>query len=67
MPSDNPDAYKRMYEMGQEMMDMAKAGGYDPEGGSEDREMSEDYSSEKSMGSDEYKGKDKIKAALSLM
>jgi hypothetical protein len=31
MPSGNEDAYKRMYEMGKELMDMATAGGYNPD------------------------------------
>lgn len=32
----NEDAYKKMYEMGKELMDMATAGGYSPEGESEE-------------------------------
>lgn len=69
MPSDNPDAYKEMYEMGNKLIDMAKAGGYSPDSESSDSyEESEEYSSESSeKPSSSYKGKDKGKLALSFL
>jgi hypothetical protein len=71
MPKGNEEAYKEMFEMGQRLVEMAKAGGYDPESEEEPEEIeSEDYDMEedeeemplKSMSSK----KDKVSSALSL-
>lgn len=67
MPKDNEESYKEMYEMGQRLVEMAKAGGYDPE--SEESEESEDYEmeeSEEEMPSKSMGSKDKVSSALSL-
>lgn len=67
MPQDNKEAYKEMYEMGQRLMDMAKAGGYDPN--QESPETSMDEGSDSSMGysSDSSSGSDKVGMALSML
>ena len=70
MPKDNKEAYKEMYEMGERLVEMAKAGGYDPDSEDESEEMeSEDYDMEgeeempsKPMSSN----KDKVSSALNL-
>lgn len=58
MPANNEDAYREMYEMGQRLMEMAKAGGYSPD--SEESPMPSDAGEE--MSSSE----DKVSTALSF-
>lgn len=62
------ESYKEMYEMGERLMEMAKAGGYDPDEASEDSEESDDYEDspmEASNNSSSDSGS-KVKSALSL-
>ena len=63
MPSDNQDAYKEMYEMGERLMQMAKDGGYSPDGESEESDESEGQEPSESSS---YSSKDKVSAALSM-
>jgi hypothetical protein len=63
MPSDNQDSYRRMYEMGKELMEMAKMGGYSPEG----EENTEDYGEEEERGEAPIPQSDKVGSALSFL
>ena len=63
MPSDNQDAYKKMYEMGKELMEMAKMGGYDPEA-----ETAPEPTQEAAMGEGgEAESPNKVSTALSFL
>lgn len=67
MPGDNPDAYRKMYEMGMELQQLAKDGGYDPEEGMSDSDDSYSSDSEVTEEYPETSKKDKVGAALSYM
>lgn len=68
MPQDNKESYKEMYEMGERLMEMAKAGGYDPDESSEGTEEVDDYedSDMEATNNSSVSSGDKVKSALSL-
>ena len=62
MPGNDKESYKEMFEMGSRLVEMAKAGGYDPES---DGGSNTDSGSEYAPAS-ESSSADKVGAAMSL-
>lgn len=62
MPEGNESAYKEMYEMGERLMQMAKDGGYSPEGSE-----TEEYGEKEEYSAKPMDSGSKVNAALSFM
>lgn len=57
---ESPESAKRLYELGQELMDMALAQGYSPDS----EEPEDEMGGEEEAVAPKKKGKDKVKIAL---
>lgn len=61
------ETYKKMFEMGQELQEMARACGYDPDSAEESGEVGEDDESAEDNRAPMATGQNKTSLALSLL